>query len=130
MMRPKRRAFMPGEDGLGEEERGFDEELELVKVGLPGLVFDGQAGLVAGGVEDEDVDGVLVMRLDCGDEALDFCFIADVGLEGVGFEVAGADLLAEGFGAGGGCEVVDGDVVTSFGRGRWPWRIPGHGRSR
>ena len=105
-----------GEDGLGEEERGLDEKLELVEVGLPGLVFDGEHGLVAGGVEDEDLDGT-EGGFDVLDEACDGCWVADVGAEGLGGEAASAELVCELCGAIGIGEEVDGDGVAGFGEG-------------
>ena len=46
-----------GKHGLGKEKWRFDEEFELIEVGLPGLFFDGQHGLIAGGVKDKNFDG-------------------------------------------------------------------------
>ena len=93
------------------------------------MFFDGQHGLVAGGVEDEDVDGAEDGG-DVGDQLSNGGWVADVGGKGVGGEALGAKVGAEGFGAGGTREVVDGDVVARFGRGRWPWRRRVRGRHR
>ena len=109
MTRPKRPLLHAGEDRLQEQQRRFDEELELVQVELPGLVFNGVLRLGAGGVGDEDVD-VAEMAGDRGDERGNLLLVANVGGKVVGVAARVADLLADLLGFGRRGEVVHGDV--------------------
>jgi hypothetical protein len=106
-----------GKHGLGEEKGRFDEELELIEVRLPGLFFDGQHGLVAGGVEDKNFDGT-EGGLDLVDKPGDSGRVANVSPERLGSEAASVELVTELVGAVPIGKEVDGDGVTAFGQGR------------
>ena len=56
MILPIAAALHAGDDLAQDQQGGFHEEIQLVEVSLPGLLFDGQEGLRTGGVHDRDID--------------------------------------------------------------------------
>jgi hypothetical protein len=100
-----------GDDGLKQQERGFDEELQLIEMGLPGLLFDGELGLGAGCVEDKDVDRA-EQGFDLPDHVSDGGLITDVCTEGKGMAASCLNLGADAMGRGLIREVIDGDLCS------------------
>jgi len=103
------------ERSLRKEQRRLDEELQLVEVRLPGLLLDGQHGLMTGGVEDKDVDRPK-RGGDFSHEFGDGGGVADVGLKGLGDEAIVAETGTEFGGAVAAGEVVDRNAMPSLGK--------------
>ena len=108
--------FHVADGGLGEEHRALDEEVEHPLVEGPVVLFDGLLRLVAGGVQDHDVDRSQRGR-DLGDHALDLGFVGDIRLE-EGSLMAGCLKIREGFvGALGVVGVIEGHLGPGLSQG-------------
>ena len=102
-------------DSLQQEEGRLDEELQLVEVGLPGLLLDRKEGLVTGRVHDENFNrpqSVLYLA----DELADGRGIADIGTEGMGGQTSLLEIVAESCRTITVGEEVDGDGMAGFGK--------------
>ena len=81
MILPKPRLFMPATTCCRIKQRRLHKKFQLVQVSFPRLLFDGQEGLRAGGIDHRDID-VLISLIDCLDHFRDIRFLAHIGIKG------------------------------------------------
>ena len=105
------------QDGLQQQQGRFDEKLQLLQVRIPGLILNGQHGLISGGIYDQHLYGP-EREFNLADEALHSIFVAHISTKCLGDETSPLQLAAKLLGPRPTREVVHGNAVTCLSEAR------------